>query len=261
MKLNDSKESLQNLLFLSSLGSLNRDLNVSTIKPVRGEFPINGWKQYPLEVPREGCKRSITGRCLQAFGLTMEGPLWYLNRTIKLPLYPDSLLRLIEEDNKFLKVLVQEWKLFHVFDEIPVLSIAAGVAGCYCDFREFQTVTVLPIWHDSVGRILELNWAEGSLEDCVSPEWYLKSTPLLGLEKAVEEAKSFCDQELIWEDLSFFIYMTPPFMGNSLRGERSKCDLWHEWKYNQYSRWKEDLNFIFSKVLEVFYGEYRIKRE
>ena len=66
MKLNDSKESLQNLLFLSSLGSLNRDLNVSTIKPVRGEFPINGWKQYPLEVTREGCKRSITGRCLQA---------------------------------------------------------------------------------------------------------------------------------------------------------------------------------------------------
>jgi hypothetical protein len=255
------EESLQNLLFFSSLGSLNKDLNVPTIKPVRGEFPINGWKQYPLEIPRDGCKRSITGRSFHAFGLAVEEPSWYLNRTIKLPLYPDSLLKLIEKDNEILRELIQKWKFSHAFDEIPVLTIAAGVAGCYCDFREFQTVAVLPIWHDSVGRILELNWAEGPLEDCVSPEWYLKSTPLLGLEKAIEKAKRFCDQELIWEDLSFFIHMTPSFMGNSLRGERSKCDIWHEWKYNQYSEWKEDLNFIFSNVLEVFYGEYKIKSE
>jgi hypothetical protein len=255
--MNNLEESMEHLLFFSSLGSLNKELNAPTIKAVLGEFPIDAWKQYPLEVPKEGYKEGITSRCFHAFGLAVKEPIWHLNRTIKLPLYPDRILKFIEKDpnSRFLRALIQEWKLFHIFNEIPVLAIAVKVAGSYCDLREFQTTAVLPIWQDSVGRLLELDWAEGPLEDCISPEWYLKSTPLLGLEKAVKEAKRLCYQELPWEDLSFFIYMVPPFLGNFLKGKKIRCNFWHGWKYNQYSRWKEDLGFIFSKVLEAFYGE------
>ena len=81
-----TNESIQNLIFLSGLGSLNRDLNVPTIRSVHGEFPINGWKPYPLEIPPDGCKRSITGRSFHAFGLAVKEPSWYPNRTIKLPI-------------------------------------------------------------------------------------------------------------------------------------------------------------------------------
>ena len=255
--MNNLEESIQHLLFSSSLGPIGKNLNVPTIKAVFGEFPIDAWKQYPLEVPKEGCKGSITGRCFHAFGLAVKEPVWNTDRVIKLPVYPAMLFKVTERDSdsEFLNALIQGWSLFHVFDEVPILAIATGVAGCYCDSREFQTISVLPIWQDSVGRILELNWAEGPLEDCISPEWYLRSTPLLGLGKAIEEAKKICRQEPPWDNLSFFIYAIPPFLGSLLRGKRVRCNLWYGWKYNQYFTWKEDLNLIFSNVLEAFYGK------
>jgi len=249
--------SVRGLLFYSSLKMDDTRLNVPTITRNWGEYPINAWKHYPLEIPKGGANGSVSGRCYQAFGPTITGQKWDKNRIIKLPVYPNAIIRAAVEDcgTDLLRTLIREWNVSYTFDETPILAVAFGVAGHYCDFREFQTATVLPIWHDAVGRILTLDWAEGPLEDCITPEWHSNSTRLLGLEKTIEQVRKLYDHTLPWDDLSFFVYMIPPFLGSYLRGEGVSCDLWHGWKYDQESIWREDLDFVFSWLIEAFYGE------
>ena len=179
-----------------------------------GEIPIDGWKPYFLEVPKKRFKKDIVGRTHQALEINLKNTTWDRNRVVVLPVYMGS----PNTDFEKLKLVIKHWDKICIPDEVPCLAIAFKYRGFYSDNRETQFVSVLIIWNDAVARIISLDWTEGPLEDCVTPEWYIESTSLMNLNDAFEKLKS------VYKNISlnnpyFSIYTIPSCLGQSLTGE------------------------------------------
>jgi hypothetical protein len=204
-----------------------------------GEYPIDAWKPLFLETPRDGYKKVVS-----------------------LPIYSHTQ----NYDVKRLKILIKYWNDIGFPDDIPCLALAVKCRGFYSDYREAQYVTVLIVWSDAVARIISLDWAEGPLEDCITPEWYVESTSLLNLRRAIEKMQRLY-KNISWENPSFSIYAIPSCLGNGLHGKivDSSYPQWnHEWGYTDLTELKDDLTLLFSTIQEIFFNnnEKRIlKRE
>lgn len=85
--------------------------------------------------------------------------------------------------------MFQRWKYDLIPEEIPCMAIALKTDGFYTEWREGQSIIVLVIWFDHSCKILELDWYEGAEDDCITPEWYLRSSDLLSLEEALLKLK------------------------------------------------------------------------
>ena len=55
-----------------------------------GEYPIDGWIRYYLEIPKEGKKQDIAGRSNIAGTEDEKNVKWNMKRTINLPVYANS---------------------------------------------------------------------------------------------------------------------------------------------------------------------------
>ena len=218
-----------------------------------GEYPIDAWKTYFLEVPKCGYKKDLTGRSNYAVGIGMKNTRWNRKRIIALPIYTHSKDPGIEK----LKVLIKHWNEICIPDDIPCLAIAVKCHGSYSESREAQSVTVLIIWYDSVSRVISLDWAEGPLEDCITPEWYVETTPLLNLREALGKTRSLYEN-ISWEKTYFSIYTIPSCLGHELQGKKVRASYaqWqHEWRYSNYTELKKDLNLLFSKIWDIFFND------
>lgn len=224
-----------------------------------GEYPIDAWKSYFLEVPKNGCKKDITGRSYQAFGISMKSPTWHRKRIIILPVYTYSQYSDIEK----LKVAIRYWTDISIPDDIPCVAVAIKCQGCYSENRTAQSVTVLIVWNDNVCRIISLDWTEGPLEDCITPEWYIEASPLLNSEDAFEKIQTLYEN-ISWDNTSFSIYTIPSCLGYSLHGKMANASysLWnHEWRYNDYAELKSDLNLVLSEIRNILLNEEAIQYE
>jgi hypothetical protein len=222
-----------------------------------GEYPIDAWKPLFLETPRDGHKKDITGRFNSAMGISIENTKWNFKRVISLPIY--SATR--NYDVKRLKILVKYWNDIGFPDDIPCLALAVKCRGFYSDYREAQYVTVLTVWSDAVARIISLDWAEGPLEDCITPEWHIESTSLLNVSSAIDKIQRL-HKNIPWENPSFSIYAIPSCLGNRLHGKMvdSSYPLWnHEWKYTDLAELKDDLTLLFSTIQEIFFNNNEMK--
>ncbi len=222
-----------------------------------GEFPIDSYRPILLE---EKKKKNIAGRINRVF-VGMKNTTWEHSRVIKLPIYHNNNDVSVEK----LGMIIKHWRNALMPDEIPCIAIAVGARGYYCDERESQSLLVLVLWHDAVGKILELDWAEGPLEDCITPEWYLKSTDLLSLDNALGEVKKTCKHFPAWENLEFSICVSPSCLGDNLQGKKAATSqkAWHyEWKYQKHDNLIKDLNLVLDKTRDIFTmknSPYKIK--
>ena len=165
-----------------------------------GIYPIDGWKPLYLEVPRDKRKKDITGRFNVATDQESRRMGFNDFRTIKLPVYAD----IHNFDLDKMRVLIKHWCVIGIPDDIPCISIALKCRGFYSDYREVQYVTVVIIWNDGVGRIVSLDWCEGPLEDCITPEWYIETTPLMNMNEACRRIQNIYEN-IQWDNPAFSI--------------------------------------------------------
>lgn len=239
-----------NLRNLIDFESVEIPGDIKIVGTTIGEFPIDAYEPFFLETSRD-VKRNIVGRGYHAFGIGMKDTDWNYRRTLALPIYHH------DKDVNMEKfgMMVRYWKDALIPDEIPCIALAIKTQGYYCDDRESQSLLVLVIWYDGVGKILELDWAEGPLEDCVTPEWRLKSTDLLSLNNALTEVKRICKHSPTWENLLFSIYINPSCLGDNLQGKKMVTSqrAWrYEWRYRKHANLTKDLDLILGKVKNIF---------
>lgn len=216
-----------------------------------GEYPIDAWGNYFLETPRNEKKMDITGRSNNAVRGGMKPAKCDQRRTINLPIY--SHIQDFNVDN--LKILFRNWSEIGFSDDIPCLALAVKHRGFYSDNREAQYVTVLTVWNDGVARIISLDWFEGPLEDCITPEWYMETTPLLNLKEALAKMRKIRETTQLVNPI-FSIYAIPMCLGNTLNGEVASDSyaLWdYGWNYSDYPKFESDLKVLLSKIIDVFY--------
>ena len=224
---------------------------IKIVGAIEGEFPVNSHRPIFLEAPKNNEKSHTVGRRHYLFGKGAKEANWSKKRIITLPIYENSGSVSLEKFG----AMVRRWENALVPDEIPCIAIAVKTCGFYCDERESQSVAVLSVWHDAVGRILELDWAEGPLEDCITPEWRISSTELLPLNSALAELKGICNKAPIWKKTTFSIYAKPPCLCEDLRGKKAEDfqGPWkHEWRYGKHDDLINDLNSVLEKVKNVF---------
>jgi len=215
-----------------------------------GEHPIDGWETCFLEVPKNGEKKDITGRMNTVSSQGTNSTVWDLKRIVNLPKYRNC--KNVNMD--YFKTIIKHWNYYQISDDIPVLAIALKCHGNYSDLREAQYISVLLIWNDSVCRIITLEWFEGPLEDCITPEWYLKSTHLLNLELAFKALQDSNKKSNLINPV-YSIFLNPLCLGAGLNGQvnESSYKQWgDEWKYRDHSELLQDLDLLFSRIQEIF---------
>lgn len=223
-----------------------------------GKYPIDAWNSYFIEIPANEFKKDIVGRTHQAFGVALKNTKWNSLRVIAMPKYCIQNKDISNGSNadklEKLKLIIRHWTDAFIPDEIPCVAIAVKCKGYNSDNRELQSVSVLLIWNDSVGRIISFNWTEGPVEDCITPEWYVESTPLLNLRDAIcKMQKSY--ENISWDSPTFSIYTIPSCIGDGIHGKllENPSTLWEfERRYSEYIGLKTDLDFVLSLIWNLF---------
>jgi len=215
----------------------------------RGEYPIDAWRPFPLEVPAGGTKTDISGRMNHAFGVAFNGPGWNWLRTVNLPIYHngDSL------DMGELATIIRHWPKA-AMDDLPCISLAVKRRGWYGEDRETQSVTVLVVWGDSASRIVTLDWSEGQLEDCVTPEWCIHASPLMDVRHACAEM-GHAILGVSWDRPRYSMFILPTCLGRNLHGVSvdAPYKFWkREWIYENHSALKMDLCRLLSEIVQLF---------
>ena len=217
-----------------------------------GEYPIDGWIKYFLEISKNGKREDLSGRSNNAHSLN-EGVTWNQRRTINLPTYTN----IDNYDLNQLEFLIENWSEIGIPDDVPCLAIAIKCSGFYSDFREAQYVTVLTVWNDCIARITSLDWFEGPLDDCITPEWYMKHTSLLNLKDAFEILRHVYENTT-WDNPYFSIFPIPKCLGFCLKGKKSQTpyNQWDcEWKHTNYREFQSDLELILADIQNLFFNK------
>jgi hypothetical protein len=215
-----------------------------------GIYPIDGWKPLYLEIPRESRKMDISGRSNNASGPESKETRFSLKRTVNLPVFSNT----SDYDIDKMRILIKHWCDIGIPEDIPCISIAIKCRGFYSDYREAQYVTVLVIWNDGVSRILSLDWCEGPLEDCITPEWYVETTPLMHLREAINRMENIYANTQ-WDNPSFSLYTIPSCLCSTLRGDMAEAPYvpWsQEWNYSNHVDLHEDLNRLLFQIRGCF---------
>jgi len=234
--------------------SENKSTQISNLPSITGaslgEYPIDGWIKYFLEIPKNGKREDLTGRSNTASAQGEKGINWNHRRTINLPTYTN-----IENyELNQLEFLIENWDEIGIPDDVPCLAVAIKCSGFYSEFREAQYVHVLTVWNDGVARITSLDWFEGPLEDCITPEWYMKHTSLLNLKDAIERLHDVYNNTT-WDNPYFSIFTIPKSLGHCLKGKKSKApyNQWDcEWKYAKYDDFNSNLGSILTDIQTLF---------
>lgn len=215
-----------------------------------GEYPIDGWIKYFIEIPKYGKKSDITGRSNNTRPIEDKNVKWNNKRIINLPIYSN----IDNYDLNQLEHVIEHWDKIGIPDDVPCLAIAIKCSGFYSEYREAQYVIVLTVWNDGISRITSLDWFEGPLDDCVTPEWYMNNTPLMNLNDAIEKMQQKYEHTS-WDNPYFSIYIIPKCLGLDLKGTKSKAPYpqWDfEWKYANYNDFQSDLESILVNVQNFF---------
>lgn len=226
---------------------------------VPGHFPVDAYQIVPLEVPRGRKRADLSGRFNNLTPalwdeIIEKDPLWA--RIVHLPLYRfDSSTDYENLRLKFSDIL-RNWTDSLIPESIPCTAIATRVRGGYCTEREAEFVFVLLVWPNRVSRILQLDWYEGPLEDCISPEWYITSSLVLPLQEALRQTLEFVRMPSDWTNLRMSIAPKPAFLGASLQygnQRRGVSGGWLcEWDYMNRTEFLQDIESLLEDVKHLF---------
>jgi hypothetical protein len=237
--------SLRNLI---DFDTIEVQADIALIGTTLGIFPVESFHPIFLEVPRNLRKSDLSGRSNYNSPKKANRVDWHPTRVVSIPIYKAA-----SENMNFacFKSLIESWHDSLIPEDIPSLALAINTTGSYCDVREQQHVVVLLIWSDSTARILELDWFEGPLEDCITPEWYISSSKWLRLDTAFMKLKNIYSRPISLKNPCFSIFMSPSSLGSELQGEKSKtnCKCWqYEWIYRNQADLINDIEAIFRNI-------------
>ncbi len=225
------------------------DLKIVGAAP--GEFPVSSYRPIFLEAPRDSEKYHTVGRRHYPFGKGAGKARWNRARILTLPIYESTPTANLTA----FKAMVKSWGNSFILDDIPCAAIAVKIRGHHTEDREGQCVSVLALWSDGVGRLFDLEWAEGPLEDCITPEWRISSTGLLPLSKSLDRLSASCDRARSWKGTSFSILAKPRCLCQGVSGSEhvDATGIWrHEWEYAERGDMAKDLASILENVKGVF---------
>jgi hypothetical protein len=240
--------SLRNLLDFPNV-TIHEEIRL--VDTVPGHFPIDSHNQVPLELPRRGERMDLSGR----FN-SMSPELWNdicgsipsRARIVQLPLYTYSSKMSYNEAAKIFSAMLTTWNETLIPESVPCVALAIRVRGGYCDERDAEFVFVLLIWPNLVARTLQLDWYEGPLEDCISPEWYIKSSLTLSLNAALAQTMNFIKALPSWDNLRMTLSPKPAFLGIRLLNGNRRREMsggWLcEWDYDCKTDFQEDTGRI-----------------
>lgn len=223
-------------------------LRTEIVGIVPGEFPVDAWHPLLLEIPEGGSKACISGRFPGLLVSSSASPVeWDESRVVSLPIYENT-----ERYRQKTLGSVMASKEFP--NAVPIVTIANRYDGYYCDQRRAQVVSVFAVWTDGASVLLELDWCEGSLEDCVSPEWHLRASSFLTIRDGLDRFSRVCRNSPMWEDCSFYLYVIPPFLGSYLlgRGKRIASKIWQEeWSYPKHAELMDASSQVIATIVEL----------
>lgn len=205
-----------------------------------------------LEVPKTGTKHDITGRSNFSSTPKLINQIWDLRRIVNLPIYIDS------QDSEMdqFKKIIKYWKEMCISEDVPCIAISIKCYGTYDIYshREAQSVKVLLVWSDSVARVISFDMYEGPLEDCITPEWYLNTTPLMSLGMAKNLMRSAFKNNN-WSSPNFSIYPIPSILGHRLHDNpiQTPYKNWKfEWNYLDLPSFSTEIEILLSEVDKLF---------
>lgn len=232
---------------------------IRLVDTIPGHFPIDSYNPVPLEIPKGGAKSDLSGR----FN-SLSSHLWndicgkipLRARIVQLPLYTYSSNMSYKEARKTYLSMLKNWNQTLIPESVPCAALALRVRGDYSNERESEFVFVLLIWPSMVARTLQLDWYEGALEDCISPEWYVKSSLTLPLQVAFSQTRNFVMNLPNWNNLKMTLSPKPAFLGFRLKNEnrrREDAGGWFcEWDYDSKQNFLEDSNTIIEDMETLF---------
>ena len=239
---------LRNLIDFDSL-IIPSDLSLVSTTP--GVFPVNNFHPIFLEVPKSLKKFDISGRKNFSQIFIEKNLGWLPRRIISLPKYENDK----NADPECLKSIIQLWERALIPEEIPCIGLGVNITGQNSDGRESQYVTVLLIWANQKTRILELDWFEGPLDDCITPEWYLQVSEIMNLRNALNRMRKILKMPLNLENPLFSIYSIPPCLGRSVQNKWEESDHagWrYKFSFHKHEKWTKALESILSQIHALF---------
>lgn len=242
---------LRNIIDFSSYRIPTEIKIVGTFK---GEFPINSYQKIYLEIPKTQEKNDLSGRLNDQFR-DIKNNLWNIRRIIQLPYYEieDIDCKLLEE--RF-KSLLDVWNDTHIPKEIPCIAVALKIDGNYCNEREAQFIRIILVWENKIARNIDLEYYEGPLEDCISPEWYIKAFKFSSLKNIFLKLRNIQYFLPNWQNQTYKLLVIPSFLKKFLKNGKEGVILENGWgiEYNYQSRenFLLDLCFILEKINSYF---------
>jgi hypothetical protein len=227
---------------------------IKLVGSILGEFPVYSYQKIYLEIPKNQKKQDLSGRGNNNLNFSKKN-LWISQRIIQLPLYTteNEDYDLLEE--KF-KILITNWNNSHVPNEIPCIVLALKVIGNYCNEREAQFARIFFIWENKTAQFLDLEYFEGPIEDCISPEWYITAFEWTSMKKNILKFKNLQNYLPNWNNKTYSLFIIPSFLTNFLNiGEKGYYfeNGWgNEYNYQSKEDLLLDLNVILDKINTFF---------
>lgn len=233
--------------------------SVRLVGVVVGEFPVDAYFPVFLEVSKKYRREDLSGRfnCSGSkAGQDLYSDFWHPVRNVPLPIYR-------YEPNMSMQNLLQgygqlliDWDNSFIPDNIPCAAIALKTSGNYCDEREAQWLVVLLIYPNLTARLMFLDFFEGAMDDCISPEWYSSVSKLMSVETAIQKLGEASKNLPNWQRPLSSISTIPNFLGNFLVGGRKietserKWDF--EWTYERSADLTDDLDLLLNEIRTLF---------
>jgi hypothetical protein len=240
-----------NLRNLIDFNSVKIPSDLSLVGTISGQFPVSDFHPIYLEVPKSHKKFNMYGRKNFSQVFIDRDLGWVPRRIVTLPNYENDK----NADTECLKSIIQLWERVLIPEEIPCIALGVNITGQNSDGREGQYVTVLLIWENQKTRILELDWFEGPLDDCITPEWYLQVSEIMNIKKALIKMRKLFKIPPNWENSLFSIYSIPSCLGSSLqtKWEESNVVGWrYQLSYHDHETWMRALESILEQINAIF---------
>ena len=233
--------------------------SVRLVGTVCGEFPVDAYFPVYLEIAKERKREDLSGRfnCPGSnAGQALYTNFWHPVRSIPLPVFEvDSGLDMHELCEDY-GLLLEEWQNSSIPDNLPCAAVSLKFHGNYCDEREAQRIIVLLVYPTNVSRIMYLDFFEGAMDDCISPEWYLSVSKLMPLNRAIHEFTLFSENQTELQRVNSSVSIKPEFLGEILvhgkQEETSERKWGFEWTYASHSNLKVDLGNLLNEFRVIF---------
>ncbi|MHA1971004.1 MAG: hypothetical protein ACTSXE_04080 [Candidatus Thorarchaeota archaeon] len=233
--------------------------SVRLVGSVCGEFPVDAYSPIFLEIAKEHKREDLSGRfnCSGSYaGQVLYSNFWHPVRSIPLPLFENDPDLTMQEFRNGYSHLLEEWDDSCIPDNLPCAAVSLKTHGNYCDEREAQRVVMLLVYSNAIARLMFLDFFEGAMDDCISPEWYLSVSKLMPVDVAIQRVSEISYNQPEWQRVCSSISIKPNFLGNILvQGRKIETDerKWgFEWIYQAQTDLIPDLNNLLDELRSFF---------